>query len=86
MHNSVGNICTVKAKREIKVTFYSDDLKEVQCTAWSPVAVHVEFEKLCLNGFLEVKGLKLWFRSWCYNVDEFSLQQLGPKATVFQDS
>ena len=86
MHNSDGNICTVKAKREIKVTFYSDDLKEVQSTAWSPVAVHVELEKLCLNGLLEVKGLKLGFRGWCYNVDEFSSQQLGPKAAVFQDS
>ena len=63
MHKSVDNICTVKANSEVKVTFHSDDLKEVQSTAWSPVAVNVKFEKLCLNGFLEVKGLKLGFRS-----------------------
>ena len=63
LHTSVGNICTVKVKREIKVTFYSDDLKEVQSTAWSPVAIHVKFEELCFNGFFEVESLKPGFRS-----------------------
>ena len=87
LHNSVGNNCTVIAKREIQVTFYSDDLKEVQSTAWSPVAVHVKFEKLCLNSFFEVESLKrgLWSSSGG-GVFKFSFQQLDPRTAVLQDS
>ena len=87
LHTSVGNICTVKVKREIKVTFYSDDLKEVQSTAWSPVAVHVKFKKLCLHGFFEVESSKRGFRrSTESRVVKFSLQKLHPRTAILQDS